>query len=195
MTKRELAAATTRENLLETAENLLQQKGYEKMSVSDITKASGVAKGTFYNYFDKKEDIIFELNKRHMHNLSGQLIELSQGKPDESIRYYLNNFLQTIVDSKVNMARQWVRFITASSNQEKWQYDKGLLKKLINHLIDNGKLKQNTPVDDLTSLLITEVYGIILSWCITPETIEPVQTINKFCDLQLDFLLKPYIND
>lgn len=193
MTKREVATAITRETLIETAEHLLQQKGYEKMSVSDITKASGVAKGTFYNYFDKKEDIIFELNKRHMKKLSGQLLELSKKNPDESIRYYLNDFLQTIVDSKVNMARQWIRFITASSNQEKWQYDNDLLKELINHLIDNNKLSKDTPTDNITSLLITEVYGIILSWCITPDTINPVQTINKFCDLQLDLLLKPYL--
>ncbi|MFD1417844.1 TetR/AcrR family transcriptional regulator [Companilactobacillus keshanensis] len=193
MTKREIATAVTRENIIETAESLLQQKGYEKMSVSDITRASGVAKGTFYNYFNKKEDIIFELNKRHMSDLSDQITKFSQQDPAESIRNYLSNFLQTIVNSQVNMARQWVRFVTASQNQEKWQYDNELLKRLLQRLIDNGKLKLNTPIEELSLLLITEVYGIIFSWCISPETVQPVTNINSFCDMQLELLLKPYL--
>ncbi|WP_164509379.1 TetR/AcrR family transcriptional regulator [Companilactobacillus jidongensis] len=193
MTKREIATAVTRENLIETAESLLQQKGYEKMSVSDITRASGVAKGTFYNYFNKKEDIIFELNKRHLTDLSDKITYLSQEDPVESIRNYLSEFLQTVVDSTVNMARQWVRFVAASSNQEKWQYDNELLKRLIQELIDNGKLKSNTPLDELSLLLTTEIYGVIFSWCISPENVEPVVTINKFCDMQLKLLLKPYL--
>ena len=193
MTKRELATAATRENLIETAESLLQEKGYEKISVSDITRASGVAKGTFYNYFDKKEDIIFELNKRHLADLSDKIGELSKEDPVEGIRKYLSDFLQTIVDSTVNMARQWVRFVAASSNKEKWQYDNELLKRLIKELIDNGKLKPDLPLDKLTLLLTTEVYGIIFSWCISPSTVDPVKTINDFCDLQLELLLESYL--
>ncbi|WP_164508364.1 TetR/AcrR family transcriptional regulator [Companilactobacillus kedongensis] len=194
MTKRELDTAKTREILIESAENLLQQKGYEKMSVSDITKASGVAKGTFYNYFNKKEEIIFELNKRHMNGLSNKIKSLSVDDPSISIRRYLVDFLQIIVNSKVNLARQWVRFVAASSNTEKWQYDNELLQKLIKGLIKSERLKPNTPVNELSILLTTEVYGIIFSWCITPETIDPVKTINSFCDLQLNSLIEPYVN-
>ena len=53
-------AKRTKAKLLETAKQLFKEKGYENVSVEKITKASQVAKGTFYHYFTKKEDIVLE---------------------------------------------------------------------------------------------------------------------------------------
>ena len=46
-----------RESLLETAFNLFTSKGIHKTSISDIVDNAGVAKGTFYLYFQDKYDI------------------------------------------------------------------------------------------------------------------------------------------
>ena len=40
---------------------LFQKNGYEKVTVNDIAKASGISKNTFYYYFDSKESIILDL--------------------------------------------------------------------------------------------------------------------------------------
>lgn len=40
------------------AQQLFYTKGYERTSVSDVVKGVGVAKGTFYYYFDSKLDIL-----------------------------------------------------------------------------------------------------------------------------------------
>ena len=37
------------------------QKGYHAATVDDITRAAGVAKGTFYLYFDEKREVYYEL--------------------------------------------------------------------------------------------------------------------------------------
>lgn len=44
--------------LIHAAVKLFREKGYEQVSVDDITKTVGVAKGTFYNYFGAKSDIL-----------------------------------------------------------------------------------------------------------------------------------------
>ena len=44
------------EFLLEKGMELLWAKGYNATSVNDIVKAAGVPKGSFYFYFDSKED-------------------------------------------------------------------------------------------------------------------------------------------
>ena len=49
--KREDNAIATRKKLISTANQLIVQHGYENISVDTIVKASGIAKGTFYNYF------------------------------------------------------------------------------------------------------------------------------------------------
>ena len=61
MTKRQENALKTREKLKSTAEKLLKTNGFNALCVEDITKAAGVAKGTFYVYFKHKEDIVAEI--------------------------------------------------------------------------------------------------------------------------------------
>lgn len=47
-----------RRELIACAQTLFYSKGYESTSVRDIVKAVGVAKGTFYYYFDSKSAIL-----------------------------------------------------------------------------------------------------------------------------------------
>lgn len=44
--------------ILDVAEKLFYQKGYEKCTVNDILKQVNIAKGTFYYYFKSKEEVL-----------------------------------------------------------------------------------------------------------------------------------------
>ncbi len=54
---------------LETAQTLFFTQGYEQTSVQDIIKQIGVAKGTFYHYFDSKVELLEAVVKRNRTNL------------------------------------------------------------------------------------------------------------------------------
>ena len=190
MTNRAEAVAATRKKIIENADRLLYEKGYQDMSIVDITQASGVAKGTFYNYFYTKEDLLLELSKGHLSKLTEQIPGLADEDPVESIRDYMVAYLKVVVESGDNMARQWIRFIVDPKNQKKWQFDLDSLTDLIQRLVDQGKLSNTTPVDKLSQLLTTEIYGIVFSWCISPTTIDPVASVRSFCDLQLGAILQ-----
>lgn len=43
------------------ARDVFAQKGYHAATVDDITRAAGVAKGTFYLYFQEKREIFYEV--------------------------------------------------------------------------------------------------------------------------------------
>ncbi len=58
------APEVRRAEILATAAQIFQQKGYATSSVDEIVQALGVAKGTFYHYFKSKEEILFELARR-----------------------------------------------------------------------------------------------------------------------------------
>ncbi|MCC6750519.1 MAG: TetR/AcrR family transcriptional regulator [Deltaproteobacteria bacterium] len=47
--------------LLEAARRVFAQKGYHAATVDDVTRAAGVAKGTFYLYFGEKRAAFYEL--------------------------------------------------------------------------------------------------------------------------------------
>ena len=79
MTARSLAPSTprgeaTRQRVLEAAEQVFGAKGYHGASVTEITRAAGVAQGTFYLYFSSKleifDELVDDLNRRVRHAMS-----------------------------------------------------------------------------------------------------------------------------
>lgn len=67
-TKRDLQAEKTYRKLVATSMQLVKKYGYHKVTISQICETGGYAKGTFYNYFDSKRDILshlaIQLNER-----------------------------------------------------------------------------------------------------------------------------------
>jgi AcrR family transcriptional regulator len=70
MGKVELNKQNKRSSLLQHAYELFVDRGFNKTTIADIAKHSGLAKGTFYLYFKDKYDLRDELVARK----SGQLI-------------------------------------------------------------------------------------------------------------------------
>ncbi|MBX2999628.1 MAG: TetR/AcrR family transcriptional regulator [Caldilineaceae bacterium] len=54
------------QEFLDVAQALFQQRGYEQVTVRQIIDAVGVAKGTFYHYFDAKSDLLDAIVGRSM---------------------------------------------------------------------------------------------------------------------------------
>jgi len=62
----------TRATLLRAGAEVLPARGYHEARVDDIVEAAGVSHGTFYRYFDSKDDFFRALAE----DASGRLIEL-----------------------------------------------------------------------------------------------------------------------
>ncbi len=83
------APEVRREELLDLALELCRTQGYEAMSVEQVTKAAGVAKGTFYHYFSSKADLQTQLVRRFGAALFDHLTAASrhvQGTATERLR-------------------------------------------------------------------------------------------------------------
>jgi AcrR family transcriptional regulator len=57
--------AATRDGLLHAAHELFQKRGFDRTAVEHITAAANVAKGTFYQHFASKTEILLALARRH----------------------------------------------------------------------------------------------------------------------------------
>jgi AcrR family transcriptional regulator len=72
----------TREKLLHAAEAEFGERGYADASIASITQRAGVALGTFYVYFESKEEI-FRALVTHMGELTRQwIVERVADAPD-----------------------------------------------------------------------------------------------------------------
>lgn len=66
-----------RDSIITSAIELFRSKGYDLTTVGDIVGRSGVGKGTFYQYFQSKEDLFFECAESVFYDI---------GKDDPAIR-------------------------------------------------------------------------------------------------------------
>ena len=58
ITKRQQQAAESRKRIFDSAMKLINNKGFENVSISDICKSAKCSVGTFYHYFPSKDDLI-----------------------------------------------------------------------------------------------------------------------------------------
>jgi AcrR family transcriptional regulator len=86
--------------LLDVAQKLFFQKGYELTSVNDIIEKVGVAKGTFYHYFSSKDDLLDKIVERWSRATLDRVNKLVE-KQDINALEKLNKFFVTIRDYKV----------------------------------------------------------------------------------------------
>ena len=72
--KRSTNRRARKERITQAALDLFRQQGYDETRVEDITQAAGVAKGTFFNYFANKEEVLLYISERHMSRLGAALM-------------------------------------------------------------------------------------------------------------------------
>src|SRR5689334_25078067 len=58
LTRRERKKEETKERIFNVAMKLFKSRGFEETTVDDITEKADVAKGTFFNYFARKEAVL-----------------------------------------------------------------------------------------------------------------------------------------
>lgn len=86
--------------LLEKGKDVLFSYGVKKTSIEDITKAAGMAKGTFYKHFDSKDEFILEMIKR-LHTKWFHQAELYfSGTSPESLKERIREFIRLCFHSQ-----------------------------------------------------------------------------------------------
>ena len=101
-------AERTKAKLLDSAQRLISAHGFDNVSVEDITKDSGMAKGTFYHYFECKEDVVRELSRKTAMATIERAIA-HDGDVIERCCFYFGEIYKDCMWSGVRIVRQWLR--------------------------------------------------------------------------------------
>lgn len=89
------ADAAVRKILIGTMKALSRQ-GTQKLSVSDICKASHVARGTFYRYFNNKEEVLSAVGRHFEVGITAAFEAAIEADPDPGRRVAV--VLNTLID-------------------------------------------------------------------------------------------------
>ena len=196
MNKRQLSAQKTKRKLIATALDLIKEKGFDSINVEDITKAAGVAKGTFYTYFKKKEDIVLEISRTPFGEIVDEIAAMENAALFEKLTKYFHRFMEQVEYCGIHVCREWIRNVIDPNNvpetmdSQKWFYDYEMLESILKN---SKELKEDAPIELLTHIIISELYGMMLCWCMSDGKFEPLDWTNRFCDVQLTAIFKPYL--
>jgi AcrR family transcriptional regulator len=89
-----------KKEIMQAAEKLFREKGYENTIISDIAKELNIAHGTFYIYFKSKEDIFLSI----LESLCDDMIQSLEGIQSEKSRNAVEK-LNAVIKLEFSMNR------------------------------------------------------------------------------------------
>ena len=113
---RDLKKARTRRLIADTAARLFAERGYERVTVSEIARAAEVAEQTLYNYFPTKEQLVTDREEQIQQRL-GELIRTRPAgtTPAAAIRDFVLETVSAIRDTDPELARGTLGSLAAIS--------------------------------------------------------------------------------
>jgi AcrR family transcriptional regulator len=85
-----------KQELIDTAERLFLEKGYEQTTVADIVREIEVAQGTFYYYFSSKEEILEAIIEKDITALEEDVRQI-MSREDANAAIKLNAVVNSII--------------------------------------------------------------------------------------------------
>ena len=146
-----------------------------------------------------KEDIATEICRGYFKQIENQINKMSNANLIEKLSLYFDHFMEAVEIYGINICREWIRASidpnTApdKTDMSKWQYDVTMLKSILNNAVKNKELKKDTPVELVTYIIISELYGMMTCWCMSDGKFEPKEWTKKFFEIQLKVVLEKYI--
>lgn len=192
MNKRELSSIQTKEKLLKATKELLKTKGFSAINVSDITKEAGVAKGSFYTYFKRKEDVILEIGKDAFSKIMQDVAKMENIDIIQKLTFYYQAFIKAVEYYGIYVCSEWIRDVLNNKNGQKLAYDIQMLTEFLKQAVQNKELKKDTPIELLVQIIITQLYGMMTCWCMSDGKFEPLEWSERFCKIQLETIIKQY---
>ncbi|MGC2872039.1 TetR/AcrR family transcriptional regulator [Ihubacter sp. mB4P-1] len=198
MASRQESALLTKKKLLEAGSKIIAEKGLSHTTIDEITALAGVGKGTFYTYFQKKEDIVFAMGYDSFTEILEEAIAL-KGTFIEKITYYMVHFSACIEESGVKLSQEWIRTVVdlpaGSENNQRGKlcFDLDSIGKLIALGIEKKLLAEDTPAEVLAHTLIDLLYGQMFCWSMSDGSYSLKARTEEFCGTYLTSIFKAYI--
>lgn len=167
-------AEKTRQFIIEKTASLFNTKGYTATSLSDITEATGLTKGSIYGNFANKDEVALEVYKFNSgilkENLSrsfGEEFPTVIDKLYAFVAFYRKNWQFVFFNGGcplMNAATESDDTFPKLKNQVKISFEDWIsrISKLIRDGQNNGELKSELNAEEYASLFIMLIEGGIL---------------------------------
>jgi TetR/AcrR family fatty acid metabolism transcriptional regulator len=190
ITRRQEKAIETRNRIYRAAIELMDRKGFEKITIADISKKAAVSVGAFYHYFKSKNDILAEIFYKADEYFSSEVLPVlkvdTKSVPNKLIEYF-DYYAKFNISSGVEMTQQLF------NPKIKFFIKKGRpMLTILQDLISEGQEKQEIRTDatpeELARFLLILARGIVFEWSLYEGRYDLRATMRKYVEVLVSTL-------
>lgn len=186
-------AKVVKKNIIDVIVTLMDEEGLKNVSIQQICKASGIAVGTFYHYFESKENVIFEII-RQMDNHFSDNKEIFETNKDElkNLRVFINEYIKYILE--------WGYYCNKTIIMNSLNYDSKLVNKnrniniilnsIAERMIKKGQCLKGLTSNQIESMVLIFLRGFGFEWAKSINKEFPIEIFEKQVEMFVESLKK-----
>lgn len=162
----------TKGKIVSAAWKLFYEQGFDETTVEDIVEESETSKGSFYHYFEGKDDLLGTLSYLFDEKYQEISETLNMEENTFEILMYLNRELFEMVENSISVelvARLYSTQVITHGERHLLDHDRyyyKLLRQVINTGKQRGELSDEMTVNDAVKLYALCERALIYDWCI-----------------------------
>ncbi|MFH5836339.1 TetR/AcrR family transcriptional regulator [Proteiniclasticum sp. C24MP] len=186
MTKRQMKALETREKIYDSAIAKFSEKGLERTSIQEICKDAKVSIGSFYNHFDSKEDIIYEIFKKADMNFEQfRDVDVEKKGIRNLILDYMDYYVSFVQTNDIRFTK-----VLYNTGNHYFVQEKRPMQEVLKSILREQNLKLNGYYVEDADMLVDRLFmvsrGVIFHWCLK----DGVFDLNEMNRKQMEMLLE-----
>lgn len=157
-----------RAEILKGAITVIQKYGYENVSIRQICKELNITTGTFYHYFNCKNDIISEqftwMDQRYLTEVKPNL---TNDNELDNILYFCNFYAEFTYKKGLSKSIE-IAQIKLTDNNGFYTSNHRIMKQILLEIIERGQNKDqiiNTVLaEDIADMILVMIRGYSFDW-------------------------------
>ncbi|WP_373032091.1 TetR/AcrR family transcriptional regulator [Sulfurovum sp.] len=134
-----------RRNIALSCRELLLEQGINSLTISQIAKTAGVGKGTIYEYFENKEDIVFEIITTFIAEHEKKLLDIvaeSTTTKEKLFHFFYLLFESELARKQLKVYKEFLAISLSNEPKEMLLFSEECQSKfsiILNQILEAGK--------------------------------------------------------
>ncbi len=171
MKKEDLRTKRTRKMILEAFINLVEEKGYEHVTVSDIANQAMINRATFYAHFKDKQDVYDYIFKEALEQFMNVLAPVQLGRTNQLQLHAIEQIITHIFE-KIQENRVFFKTVlNAHGNEQLRKQISQILRSTYANIFDQVEIREKdfiVPIDFIIEYM-SSTFMSSLHWWINQE--------------------------
>ena len=192
LSRQQQKSRETKARIFNAAKQILQEQGYEALSIKNICEAAGVSNGSFYHHFKTKDDLLSYYIEEQP-SINPDYLDLP-GNAEEAktaiIRVYLN-YVHYCRELGVAFMSNYYTPKNQSLNpltRTERPYPIVTVHDYLKRAMDAGVITLPLPLEDVTSDIRIIVIGNVFDWCLKNGEADFERNMERSLKVYLDGL-------